>query len=79
MTRTAKGWMQLALAVGALMAAVFLAAPALERIPAVGEIHRHVHERGIDADALFYTDVEEFADAETYVRDALEYAPSPGR
>jgi hypothetical protein len=71
----AGGWIRLALGLAALAVIVFVLAPAGEHIPAVGAIHRHIHDRGIDADALYYTEVEEFADAETYIRDALRRAP----
>ena len=50
---------------------VFLAAPALQQLAPVRRLHEHTRRNDIDATALFYTDADEFADAETYVVDSL--------
>jgi hypothetical protein len=71
MPRT-KAWIRLALGVALLLAFIFGLAPALRLVPAVDRMHRHVDARGIDADALFYTDLDESAEAENFIRHALK-------
>jgi hypothetical protein len=36
-------------------------------------MHDHIRENSIDATALYYTEVEEFAEAETHIRNAMKY------
>ncbi|GAB4388978.1 MAG: hypothetical protein Kow0025_11500 [Thermodesulfovibrionales bacterium] len=68
-------WAALVAAVLLIWAFAFVVAPALKGIPAVGRVTGYVRESGIDADALYYTEVAETAEAETYLLNAAEYAP----
>ncbi|MBL7224398.1 MAG: hypothetical protein ISS72_11140 [Candidatus Brocadiae bacterium] len=76
-TQSRRGWTRRwgKLAAGLLLiwAVVFWLAPWLQRFGPVKRVHESVRERGIDATALVYTEVEEFADADCHVRDALRY------
>jgi len=50
---------------------VFVVAPAVRDTPSVKPMADYIRERGIDASALYYTEVEETGEAEAYLRDAL--------
>ncbi|MDP8244741.1 MAG: hypothetical protein P9L94_11710 [Candidatus Hinthialibacter antarcticus] len=52
---------------------VFILAPAMQRFPYIVELHQYVIEHDIDAAALFYTEIEEFGDADVSIRDAMKY------
>jgi hypothetical protein len=41
----------------------------------IGPLIDYINESGIDATGLFYTEVEETGDAETYLKGALDYPP----
>ena len=75
--QNARGWTRRwgALAGGllALYALVFWVAPWLQHFGPVSSVHECVRERGIDATALVYTEVEEFSDADCHMRDTLRY------
>lgn len=55
---------------------MFILAPGLKRISTIGRLTAFVEESGIDAGALFYTEVEEAAYAEIGVRSTIEYMPA---
>jgi hypothetical protein len=54
---------------------MFVIAPALRRLPAVGALTGYIEESGIEAGALYYTGLDETAEAEMYFHNAKEYAP----
>jgi len=57
---------------------VFVAAPWVGKAEAVSPLLAYIEETGIDASALYYTEVEEAAIAELGARSSLEY-PATGR
>lgn len=54
---------------------MFVLAPWLQGSPAVRPLARFIAERGIDASALYYTEVEEASLAETHMRNTILYMP----
>lgn len=60
------------LLVGAFM---FVLAPWIQRSEWVRPLADYIEETGIDAEALFYTEVEEAAEAEMNMRHTLIYLP----
>ena len=68
-----KRWMRLAAGVATIWLLVFVLAPWLQRWGPVGRFHAHVERSGIDATALFYTEIEEFATADVVIRDIMKY------
>jgi hypothetical protein len=60
------------LAVGLFM---FSLAPALSSLPAVQPLSRFIDENDIDAGALYYTEIEEFSEAEVNMTHAMDYPP----
>ncbi len=68
-----RAWLQLGLCVLLVWAFVFHLVPHLSKIEAVRTIQDSARAKGIDATALYYTEVPEFSDADCYVRDAMRY------
>lgn len=71
--RPAAGWLRLTAGILCVWLFMFVLAPWVRTIGPVEEMLDFVEENDIDASALFYTEAEEFSDAEVAVRDALEY------
>jgi hypothetical protein len=68
-----RAWGKLVLGLFVAWLFVFQFAPWLREIGPVKDVLDSVREHGIDATALFYTEVEEFGVAEHAVRHALEF------
>lgn len=66
-----KGWAKLSLGLAGVWLFVFVLAPWISRIEPAKSVLDFVHENDIDAAALFYTEIEEFSEAEIAVRHAL--------
>lgn len=66
-----KGWAKLSLGLACVWLFVFVLAPWISRMEPVKPVLDFVHENDIDAAALFYTEIEEFSEAEIAVRHAL--------
>ena len=54
---------------------MFVIAPWIQESPAVRPLADFIEETGIDAGALYYTEVEEASEAELHMRHALKYSP----
>lgn len=54
---------------------MFLIAPWLQKSPSVQPLADFIEETGIDASALYYTEVEEASEAELHMRTTMEYLP----
>ncbi|MFP4400224.1 MAG: hypothetical protein ACLFN6_05445 [Desulfonatronovibrio sp.] len=67
-------WLRLLLAAFLIILAIYLA-PNLERIPYLGDRMITLRESGIDVGAWYYDDVEEYFEAERYIREkrGLDY------
>ena len=68
-------WRAFSLGVLLLLAALFGITQCVERVPLVKPLARFILDSGIDAGALFYTEVEETGDAETHMRNSIRFAP----
>lgn len=66
-------WARLALCLLVIWGFVFQVAPRLQRLEMVRALHDVVREKDIDATALYYTEIEEFNDTASYMRDAMRY------
>jgi len=70
-----KRWACLLAGLGAIVFFMFVAAPLMQRVEPVKTIHTFIRERDIDATPLFYTEAEEFSQAERHMRDAARFCP----
>jgi hypothetical protein len=71
----ARRWARLFLGVLLIWAFMFIVAPWVEKTPAVEPIIRFIEENDIDASALYYTEIEEFSEAEIHMENAMNFAP----
>ena len=65
------GWVGLFLGLASIWAFIFHLAPWLEGFEPIGKVCEAVRESGIEAGAYYYTDVEECAHAERFLRNSL--------
>jgi hypothetical protein len=54
---------------------ILVVAPIFKKIPMVNTLSSYIEETGIDAGALYYTEVEEAAMAELGTRGTIDYPP----
>jgi len=52
---------------------VFQIAPRAQRLGVIRVLHEFVRVNDIEATALYYTEIEEFSDADAYMRDAMAH------
>jgi hypothetical protein len=71
----ARRWTRLALCVLAVLVFVFVVGPLLSEAPLVRTLTRFIDDHSIEASALFYTEVDEFSDADVHMRNARVHAP----
>jgi hypothetical protein len=74
--RLVKRWAAFIVCLTVVWAFVFVIAPALQKVPLVGSLTAYIEQSGINASALYYTGVEETAEAEMYLHNAEVYAPA---
>ena len=65
-------WAALLLCLGLIWLFVFVLAPAAEKSEMIKPLTDYVRESGIEASALYYSEVEETSEAELYLRHALD-------
>jgi len=71
-----KKWLSLLLGVLLIWGFVFVVAPLIDRVPAIGRAHGIVQDEGIEAGAFWYADVEKVGKAATFMRNVRDFAPS---
>ena len=71
----ARRWACLFLYLLLIWAFMFIVAPWVEKMPAVEPIIRFIDENYIDASALYYTEIEEFFEAEIHMENTMNFAP----
>lgn len=54
---------------------MFYIGPALEQTPALKPVMQAIDERGIEANMYFYTEVEEFSEANINMNNTMAYPP----
>jgi len=52
---------------------IFVLAPWMQKIPAVGTLSRYIKDSGIDAGALYYTEVDEVGESDLAVRNTFRF------
>ncbi len=68
-------WTRLFLCIFLIWVFMFIAAPWVEKMPAVEPIISFIDENYIDASALYYTEIEEFFEAEIHMENTMNFAP----
>ena len=68
-------WTALFLCLMMVWMLMFVMGPALRRLAQVSQITTYIEETGINASALYYTGLDETAEAEMYLYNSDTYAP----
>jgi len=68
-------WLRLILAALLTWALIFVIAPWIQKSPSVKPLAEFIEESGIDASALYYTEVEEASEAELNMKNTIKYRP----
>jgi hypothetical protein len=58
-----------------IWAFIFIIAPWIQELPSVKPLAEFIEESGIDASALYYTEVEEASEAELHMRSTINFLP----
>ena len=69
-----KAWGKLSMAAGLLVLFIYIIGPLGLSSPVLKPIADFIEENNINANGYYYTDVPEFSDAETYMRNSLGFA-----
>ncbi len=64
--------LRLCFSFGVVFSFVYLA-PLIDRFPWIAPLVEFIDDREIDAGALYYTEIEEFSDAELQIRNIMDY------
>jgi len=72
----ARGWRQIFLAVAGLVFFIYVIGPMGLQAPVIKPDADFIEKNSINANGYYYTDVEEFSDAEMYMKNAMGYAPN---
>ena len=54
---------------------MFVVGPWIEKVPMVKPLVTFIEERDIDAGALYYTEIEEFSEADINMTNSMKYPP----
>ena len=71
-----KGILKLLISICLLLTFLYGVGPWLEQLPLFRPIVELIDARDIDAGAYYYTDIEEFSDAEHNIRHSMAYPPA---
>lgn len=69
-----KGWIHLIIWLLCIWGFMFLLAPMIQKmVPAVNTLSHYITESGIDAGAIYYTEVEEVGEADQGIRNTFRF------
>lgn len=67
------GWLKLVCWLLLIWFFIFVAAPTLKKIPAINTLATYIDRSGIDAGAIYYTEVEEVGQADLAIRNTFRF------
>ena len=70
-----KRWAALVVSIACVLLFFFVVGPFFLEMPAIAPLADFIEERGIDAGALYYTDIEEFSEANINMENTMQYMP----
>ena len=73
--RKIKGLLGLLISVLVIIIFLFVIGPWVEKLPVFQPLADFIDERGIEANMYFYTEVEEFSEAEINMNNTMQYPP----
>ena len=69
----------LLVSIAAILVFIFIIGPAFTRLPGFRPIVDFIDEQGIEANAYYYTEVEEFSEADINMNNTMDYGPKDNR
>ncbi len=72
-----KGWGKLGISLTMIYIFIFHIGPWLEKSSVLRPIAQFIEERDINANMYFYTEVEEFSEANINMENTMDYPPRP--
>jgi hypothetical protein len=73
--RKIKGLLGLLISVMIIIIFLFVIGPWIEKLPGFQPLANFIDERGIEANMYFYTEVEEFSEAEINMNNTMQFPP----
>ena len=70
-----KDYLYLIVSISVVTVFVLFLAPCIDDVPYVKPLTKFIDDRGIDAGAIYYTDIEEFSIAEINMKNTIDYLP----
>lgn len=77
-SKRAGEWGIIFFAAACLILFIYVIGPMGLQIPVIKPVADFIEEHNINANGYYYTDVEEFSDAEMYMKNAMKFAPNCG-
>lgn len=74
-----KGVFALLVSIALVLVFILVIGPMVAQLPMIKPLTDFIEERQIDAGALFYTEIEEFSEAELNLRHTMKYGPKDNR
>ena len=66
-------WLKLAMGIGWVVFFMYVIGPLILKVPGFSSMSGFIEKQGIKATALYYTDIDEFAEADTTLRHNFGY------
>ncbi len=70
-----KRWAAFLFCIALILGFIFILGPLMDRLPFVQPLISFIEEQEIDATALYYTEIEEFSEAEINMKSTMDYQP----
>lgn len=70
-----KGWPALFACILLIWVVIFHIGPWLDRHPSIQPLVKFIDEQNIDAGALYYTEIEEFSEADIQMNHTMDFMP----
>ena len=72
-THRISNWLRFLCCVLLILTFMFVIAPWFQKVPALKTLGRYISESGIDAGAIYYTEVEEVGEADQGIRNTFRF------
>jgi len=79
LSRTFISWLKLAAGMGTVMLFIFGVGPLALKVPGFSSMAAVIEKENVRATAIYYTDISQFSEAETWLRHAMEFVQARSR
>jgi len=67
--------LQLIMSIFIILFFIFGIGPLMDNLPFIKPMITFIEDRNIDASALYYTEIEEFSEADIFMNNTMDYQP----